>query len=129
MASSASPLSFAPAQPPTAEEKDSLEGSNYKPNSEDVLMQDNPVQESPKSFKDKLVNGGFSSMESLVSYEEICAANPIQVFNIMEDPVSGVKVRVLEVYIPKEIHNKLCAPWRNSVIIKLLGKSIGFLAL
>lgn len=127
--SSSSPLSLNPEQPPTAEEMDSLERSTYKPNSGDVNMQDVMAQEAPKSFKDKLVNGGFSSMDSLVSYEEICAANPSPIFTIMEDPVFGVKVRVPEVFIPKEIHNKICTPWRNSMIIKLLDKSINFFTL
>jgi len=109
-ASSSSPLSLSPAQPPTLEERDSLERSTYKPNTNEITMQDVAMQSSPSSFRDKLVHGGYSSMESLVSFEEICAANPQPVFTIMEDPTTGVKVKVPEVYIPIKIHEKLCLP-------------------
>lgn len=68
-------------------------------------------------------------MDSLVSYEEICAANPTLVYSTMEDPATGIQVQVPEVFIPTEIHERLCAPWRNSIIIKLLGKSISFFTL
>ena len=118
-----------PPPPPTAEQHQPLDRNYPKPKAMDTTMQDVVTQSSPSSFRDKLVNGGPSSTESLVSFEEICVANPTPVFTVMEDPVTGVKVRVPEVYIPSVIHDKLCHPWRNSVIIKLLGKSISFFTL
>lgn len=135
---SASPLSNSPSPPLTAEELDTLNRSNNKPDSMEVPMKDAPEvamtdalppEQPQSSFRDKLLNGGFSSLESLVSYEEICAVNPTPTFSWMEDPISGVRVKVPEVYIPKELHTKLCAPWKNAIIIKLLGKSINFFTL
>ncbi|GLU09698.1 hypothetical protein SLE2022_265440 [Rubroshorea leprosula] len=43
-----------------------------------------------------------------------------------EDGVNPPKPKVPKVKIPKSIWQRLCAPWKNAVIIKLLGKSIHF---
>ena len=115
--------------PPTAEQRLELVRNIPNPNATEIEMQDLVMRSPPTSFRDKLLNAGCSSADSPVSFEEICAANPSPVFTTMEDPISGVKVRVPEIYIPSEIHEKLCHPWRTSVIVKLLGKSISFFTL
>lgn len=92
-------------------------------------MQEANPQNTPSTFRDNLVNDGLSSPESQVTYEEICAANPTPIFTVMEDPISGVEVKVPEIYIPNEIHDKLCLPWKNSVFIKLLENPINFFTL
>lgn len=117
--------------PPTVEETDYLERSTYKPNADDIVMTEMLPQPSPRSFRDTLVTGGFSSMQSSVSIKEIRAANPgwDEQPPIVTDPITGVRVKAPEVFLTTEILEKLCLPWRHAVIIKLLGKSISFFTL
>ncbi|GLU21046.1 hypothetical protein SLE2022_372110 [Rubroshorea leprosula] len=81
-----------------------------------------------KSFKDTLVEGSASVTPPLVTYEELVEAN--KAFDssspMLEDGSNPTQVKVPKVRIPKEIWQRLCAPWTNAVIIKLLGKSINY---
>ncbi|GKV14724.1 hypothetical protein SLEP1_g25550 [Rubroshorea leprosula] len=81
-----------------------------------------------KSFKDTLVEGSAFVTPPLVTYEELVAAN--KAFDssspMLEDGSNPTQVKVPKVRIPKEIWQRLCAPWTNAVIIKLLGKSINY---
>ncbi|GLU09453.1 hypothetical protein SLE2022_263150 [Rubroshorea leprosula] len=45
---------------------------------------------------------------------------------MVEDGLHLAQAKVPKVRIPKSIWQRLCAPWENSVIIKLLGKSMHF---
>ncbi|GLT26420.1 hypothetical protein SLA2020_014870 [Shorea laevis] len=45
---------------------------------------------------------------------------------MMEDGVNPQKAKVPKVRIPKSIWERLCAPWKNAIIIKLLGKTVNF---
>ncbi|GLT49359.1 hypothetical protein SLA2020_229220 [Shorea laevis] len=93
-----------------------------------------PPQPSPspvppaKSFRDTLVDGSASMEPPLVTYEELVAANLDQESStpMAEDGTYPLKPKVPKVRIPKSIWQRLCAPWKNAVIIKLLGKSVNF---
>ncbi|GKV05791.1 hypothetical protein SLEP1_g17758 [Rubroshorea leprosula] len=45
---------------------------------------------------------------------------------MMEDVENPPKAKIPKVRIPKSIWERLCGPWRNAVIIKLLGKIVDF---
>ncbi|GLT81333.1 hypothetical protein SLA2020_527230 [Shorea laevis] len=81
-----------------------------------------------KSFKDTLVDGSATMTPPLVTYEELEAANKAldSPSPMSEDGPSTAQVKIPKVKIPKEIWQRLCAPWKNAVIIKLLGKSVNF---
>lgn len=51
--------------------------------------------------------------------------------DLNDDPLAADEMnnKIPQFWIDDEIHEKLCKPWKNSVIIKLLGKSISFLTL
>ncbi|GKU91977.1 hypothetical protein SLEP1_g5773 [Rubroshorea leprosula] len=93
-----------------------------------------PSQPSPnptlavKSFRDTLVDGNASIEPPLVTYEELVAANLEQESStpMAEDGSHPSKPKIPKVRIPKSIWQRLCAPWKNAVIIKLLGKSVNF---
>ncbi|GLT25005.1 hypothetical protein SLA2020_001620 [Shorea laevis] len=80
----------------------------------------------PKSFRDTLIDGSALNTPPLVTYEELEAANLAQDSPMIEDVSDPTKAKVPEVRIPKAIWQRLCTPWKNAVIIKLLGKSINF---
>ncbi|GLT92848.1 hypothetical protein SLE2022_106630 [Rubroshorea leprosula] len=82
----------------------------------------------PKSFKDTLLQSAFPIEPSLVTYDELVAANlDLETPTPMaEDGSRSPQLKVPKVRIPKSIWERLCAPWKNAVIIKLLGKSINF---
>ncbi|GKV42802.1 hypothetical protein SLEP1_g50169 [Rubroshorea leprosula] len=89
-------------------------------------------QELPtKSFRDTLMDGSASIEPPLVTYDEFVAANLDfdSQHPMAEDGVNPSQPKVPKVKIPKSIWQRLCAPWKNAVIIKLLGKSIHFHAL
>ncbi|GKV27878.1 hypothetical protein SLEP1_g36998 [Rubroshorea leprosula] len=81
-----------------------------------------------KSFKDTLIDGNATISQPLVTYEELVAANQTlePPAPMLEDGDAPTQVKVPKVRIPKEIWQRLCTPWKNAVIIKLLGKSINF---
>ncbi|GLT39747.1 hypothetical protein SLA2020_139220 [Shorea laevis] len=81
-----------------------------------------------KSFKDTLLDGSASFEPPIVTYEELVAANldlesPTP---MAEDRTNPPKTKIPKVRIPKSIWQRLCAPWKNAVIIKLLEKSVNF---
>ncbi|GLT90122.1 hypothetical protein SLE2022_080720 [Rubroshorea leprosula] len=78
----------------------------------------------PKSFRDTLITGNSSVTPPLVTYEELVAANPES--PMIDDGAEPSQTKVPKVKIPKSIWQRLCAPWKNAVIIKLLGKSMNF---
>ncbi|GLT25060.1 hypothetical protein SLA2020_002140 [Shorea laevis] len=45
---------------------------------------------------------------------------------VANEGLSIPKKPIPKAFIPKEIWQKLCVPWRNSLIIKLLGKRINY---
>ncbi|GLT62645.1 hypothetical protein SLA2020_352640 [Shorea laevis] len=80
-----------------------------------------------KSFRDTLIDGSAQKHPPLVTYEELEAANLAQEsLMTIENDSDPTKAKVPKVKIPKAIWQRLCAPWKNAVIIKLLGKSINF---
>ncbi|GLT34633.1 hypothetical protein SLA2020_091380 [Shorea laevis] len=96
--------------------------------SNDETMQDKSAGSSnpPKSFRDTLLDGSASPTLPMVTFEELDEANTIIESPMAEDGVDPTKVKVPKVKIPKAIWQRLCVPWKNAVIIKLLGKSINF---
>ncbi|GLT60148.1 hypothetical protein SLA2020_329290 [Shorea laevis] len=89
----------------------------------------NPISQNPlKSFKDTLVDGESSVSPPLVTYEELVAANlPFDSSTPMvEDGSDPTQAKIPKVRIPKSIWQRLCSPWKNAVIIKLLGKSVHY---
>ncbi|GLT37492.1 hypothetical protein SLA2020_506690, partial [Shorea laevis] len=85
-----------------------------------------PHPEPPKSFRDTLIDGSALNSPPLVTYEELEAANLAPDSQMVEDVSDPTKAKVPKVKIPKAIWQRLCTPWQNAVIIKLLGKSINF---
>ncbi|GKU93401.1 hypothetical protein SLEP1_g6995 [Rubroshorea leprosula] len=81
-----------------------------------------------KSFKDTLVDGSASIEPPLITYDELVVANLNFESSIpmAEDGTNSPKLKIPKVRIPKSIWQRLCAPWKNAVIIKLLGKSVNF---
>ncbi|GKV19005.1 hypothetical protein SLEP1_g29305 [Rubroshorea leprosula] len=80
----------------------------------------------PKSFRDSLLDGLANKTPPLVSYEELVEANLAVDSPMADDGADPPQVKVPRVKIPKAIWQRLCVPWKNAVIIKLLGKSINF---
>ncbi|GLU23684.1 hypothetical protein SLE2022_396720 [Rubroshorea leprosula] len=82
--------------------------------------------DSPKSFRDTLLDGSAAKTPPLVSYEELVEANLSVDSPMAEEGADPTQVKVPKVKIPKVIWQRLCVPWKDAVIIKLLGKSISF---
>ncbi|GKV06557.1 hypothetical protein SLEP1_g18433 [Rubroshorea leprosula] len=83
-----------------------------------------PVQ----SFKDTLLDESASFEPIIVTYEELVATNlNLESLTPMaKDGTNPPKTKIPKVKIPKSIWHRLCAPWKNVVIIKLLRKSVNF---
>ncbi|GLU08867.1 hypothetical protein SLE2022_257510 [Rubroshorea leprosula] len=128
---------LAPDPPRLAEESDSLERSTKRikddppPTLISTVEAPNPevAPLSQKSFKDSLIDGSSIVIPSIVTLEELMVADS-NVQNPMQTTVDlglGIpKKPIPKAFIPKEIWQKLCVPWRNSLIIKLLGKRIHY---
>lgn len=102
--------------PASPEEQDSLERSTKKI--------DEPASQS-KTFRDTLVDGKRGQLTNLITMKEILEAN--QASNMVAD---GMETQAIpKVRFTKEIMKKLCEPWQNALIIKLLGKTISYQAL
>ncbi|GKV45487.1 hypothetical protein SLEP1_g52559 [Rubroshorea leprosula] len=133
----ASVSALAPDPPRSAEESDSLERSTKRikddPPPTLISTVEAPNQEvaplSQKSFKDSLIDGNSTVIPSIVTLEELMVAdsnvqNPMQ--TTVDLGLGILKKPIPKAFIPKEIWQKLCVPWRNSLIIKLLGKRIHY---
>ncbi|GLT30192.1 hypothetical protein SLA2020_050070 [Shorea laevis] len=99
------------------------------PSTSPVAVSSTPIAAtppSPKSFRDTLIDGHAHQSQPLVTYEELVAANLESESPMVEDGADPLHVKIPKVKIPKSIWQRLCAPWKNAVIIKLLGKSINF---
>ncbi|GKV16524.1 hypothetical protein SLEP1_g27155 [Rubroshorea leprosula] len=124
-----------PDPPPSAEESDSLERSikRIKDDRPSTLSSEPPipgvVPPNQKSFKDMLIDGGADPIPSMITVEELMAAgDKVQAqAPMMANDVAGVpKKSIPKAYIPKAIWQKLCAPWKNSLIVNLLGKRVNY---
>ncbi|GLT68080.1 hypothetical protein SLA2020_403400 [Shorea laevis] len=99
------------------------------PSALDPLRQTSHSLDLPvKSFKDTLVDGSSVMEPPLVTYEELVAANlDLETTTPMvKDGTNPPQSKIPKVRIPKSIWQRLCAPWKNVVIIKVLGKSVNF---
>ncbi|GLU09766.1 hypothetical protein SLE2022_266080 [Rubroshorea leprosula] len=80
-----------------------------------------------KSFHDTLIDGSAQKHPPLVTYEELEATNLAQESPMtIEDDSNPMKAKVPKVKIPKAIWQRLCASWKNAIIIKLSSKYINF---
>lgn len=113
-----SPLSLPSSEHPASpEERDSLERSTKK-------VKENENNPSTKTFRDTLIEGKSTTPPQIISMEEIEAAN--QVVEMVDDNEDPSFPKIPKVRFTKEIMQKLCTPWQNALIIKLLGKSINY---
>lgn len=90
-----------------------------------------PPQEA-KSFRDSLVEGLHKPTGALVTRAELDAAEEKALNALKEDTMASnaqEASKIPQFWIDDDILDKLCKPWRNSIIIKLLGKSINFFTL
>ena len=94
-----------------------------------VPMEQDSVRSSSKSFRDTLVDGSAQSLPSLITLQELQAANegyPTAPMSVDQEQSPANLVPAPRIRITKDIMQKLQTPWRSSIIIKLLGKSLNF---
>ncbi|GLT62212.1 hypothetical protein SLA2020_348660 [Shorea laevis] len=121
--------------PPSTEESDSLEHStkrvkddtcpppNLPPNVETAAAS------TQKSFRDTLIDGSSTLSPPLITLEELMAAGNKESSQapMVEEETTGIpKKPILKAFIPKEIWQRLSTPWKNSLIVKLLGKRVNY---
>lgn len=126
----------ASSEPPSStEEEDSLARSTKRmKESSEAPPSDVTAAAAPRSFRDSLVQGLHNKEKAIVTRDELDAVEARALQQISDSFMSAdipevVVSTVPQLWIDDEIHEKLCKPWRNSVIIKLLGKSISFFTL
>ncbi|GKV23692.1 hypothetical protein SLEP1_g33394 [Rubroshorea leprosula] len=128
---------LSPDPPPSAEEDDSLARSTKRikddlsPPPFSNADPPNPVvaPSVQKTFKDMLIDGNVEFSPSTITLEELMAAGskvPSQAPMMANDALGTLKKPIPKAYIPQEIWQRLCVPWKNSLIIKLLGKRINY---
>lgn len=92
------------------------------------------VKMGTKSFMDSLVDGLHKPARSIITREELNvveerALKELNEAEMATDNQEPHAPKFPQFWIDDDIHEKLCKPWRNSVIIKLLGKTISFFAI
>ncbi|GLT87024.1 hypothetical protein SLE2022_051280 [Rubroshorea leprosula] len=76
-----------------------------------------------------LLDGSSEFTPSFTTLEELTAVGSTgqtETQMAVDDATGIPKKSIPKAFIPKSIWHKLCAPWKNSLIIKLLGKSISY---
>ena len=115
--------------PPSTEEADSLERSNRR-----IKDGERPASiasdDGTKSFKQSLMDGLRRPRRSLVTREELLAADVVDMIEDNQDQTAPISTRKMsQMRISEEIHDRLCVVLKNAVIIKLLGKTLSFFTL
>ncbi|XP_050229218.1 uncharacterized protein LOC126678358 [Mercurialis annua] len=98
------------------EEDRSTKKAKFRENQEEDMVE---VQDVPMSFKDKVLQ---ADKERVVSISGTCDD-----FNMMEDDVIISNDEGLPmISFSNRVKEELSKPWRRSVVVKLLGRPIGF---
>ncbi|GLT99956.1 hypothetical protein SLE2022_173590 [Rubroshorea leprosula] len=132
--------------PPSSEEHDALERSTHRIKDpaappKPVPIQPGPTQQrlpaetpqveshpsvkTPQSFRDTLLGATSRQDHPLVTYEELEAINPSMAM-VEDNPSQDHGPKIPSVRLSPEITMRLRSNWQNTVIIKLLGKTINY---
>ncbi|GKV42659.1 hypothetical protein SLEP1_g50035 [Rubroshorea leprosula] len=128
-----------PNPPPSIEESDSLERSTKRVK-DDIPHSPLPISNvdsiapevappTQKNFKDTLIDGCSEHTPPVVTLDELMAVGckvSTQTPMVADDVSGTPKKPIPKAFILKEIWQKFCVPWKNSLIIKLLGKRINY---
>ncbi|XP_057417008.1 uncharacterized protein LOC130711420 [Lotus japonicus] len=79
---------------------------------------DNPEQPVRSSFKDKLMGGASSPSQE--TFIDLVDKGTMKVVYVNDNPM------LPKIVVDKEVIEGMCAPWRDALVVGLLGKRVGF---